>query len=108
MEVRPWPVRKDNEVALQQAEVRKVRWMCDIKTKDTVSCKQLRDRLGINDIISLLLQNRLQWYGHVLRKDDNEWVKKCMEYEVEGVAYNTHTQSHTHTHTHTEPFYGPL
>ena len=26
----------------------------------------------------------LQWYGHVLRKEDNDWVKKCMEYEVEG------------------------
>jgi len=24
------------------------------------------------------------WYGHVLRKEDNVWVKKCMEYEVEG------------------------
>ena len=22
--------------------------------------------------------------GHVLRKDDADWVKKCMEYEVEG------------------------
>ena len=29
-------------------------------------------------------QNRLRWYGHVLRKDDNDWVKKCMEYEVVG------------------------
>jgi len=24
------------------------------------------------------------WYGHVLRKEENDWVKKCMEYEVEG------------------------
>ena len=24
------------------------------------------------------------WYGHVLRKEDNDWVKKCIEYEVEG------------------------
>jgi len=31
----------------------------------------------------VLQQNRLRWYGHVLRKDD-DWVKKCMEYEVEG------------------------
>ena len=23
-------------------------------------------------------------YGHVLRKDDDDWVKKCMEHEVEG------------------------
>ena len=26
----------------------------------------------------------LRWYGHVLRKDDDDWVKKCMEYEVQG------------------------
>ena len=32
----------------------------------------------------LLQQNRLRWYGHVLLKDDNDWVKKCMEYEVVG------------------------
>jgi len=22
--------------------------------------------------------------GHVLQKEDNDWMKKCMEYEVEG------------------------
>jgi len=27
---------------------------------------------------------RLRWYSHVLRKEDDDWVKKCMEYEVEG------------------------
>ena len=32
----------------------------------------------------VLQENRLRWYGHVLRKEDNDWVKKCMEYEVEG------------------------
>jgi len=32
----------------------------------------------------VLQQNRPQWYGHVLRKEDDDWVKKCMEYEVKG------------------------
>jgi len=32
----------------------------------------------------VLQQNRLQWYGHVLRNDDNDWMKKCVECEVEG------------------------
>ena len=41
-------------------------------------------RLGIDNIALVLHQNRLRWYGHVLRKDDDDWVKKCMEYEVEG------------------------
>ena len=26
-----WPVRKENEVALQRSEKRMVRWMCDVK-----------------------------------------------------------------------------
>ena len=37
-----WPVRKENEVALQRAEMRFVRWMCDVKIKDRVSSKELR------------------------------------------------------------------
>jgi len=32
----------------------------------------------------VLQQNRLHWYGHALHKKDDDWVKKCMEYEVEG------------------------
>jgi len=45
----------------------------------------LRERLGIDDIALVLQQNRLRWYGLVLQKDDDDdWVKKCMEYEVEG------------------------
>jgi len=43
----------------------------------------LRERLDIDDIALVLQQNRLQWYGHVLQKDDDS-VKKCMVYEVEG------------------------
>jgi len=51
-------------------------------TRNRVPSKELRERLGIEDIILILQQNRLRWYGHVLRKEDTDWVKKCMEYEV--------------------------
>ena len=71
-------------VALQQAEMRIVRWMCGIKLKDRLPSKELRERLGIDDIALVLQQNRLRWYGHVPRKEDDDCVKKCMEYEVEG------------------------
>jgi len=79
-----WPVRKENVVALQRAEIRMVRWMCGVKLKDRLSSKELRERLGIDDIALVLQQNRLRWYGHVLQKDDDDLVKKCMEYEVQG------------------------
>ena len=71
-----WPVRKENEEALQQAEMRTVRWVCGMKLQDRIPSKGLRERLGLDDIIPVLQQNRLQWYGHVLRKEDNDWVKK--------------------------------
>ena len=33
---RSWPVRKENDVAHQRAEIRMIRWMCDINVKDIV------------------------------------------------------------------------
>ena len=54
------------------------------KLQDRIPSKGLREGIGLDDIISVLQQNRLRWYGHMLQKEDNDWVKKCMEYEVEG------------------------
>jgi len=55
-----WPVIKEYEVALQRAEMRVVRWMCGIKLQDRFPSKGLRERLGLDDIISVLQQNRLR------------------------------------------------
>jgi len=55
-----WPIRKENEVALQRAEMSMVRWMCGIKLQDRGPSKELRERLGLDDIISVLQQNRLR------------------------------------------------
>ena len=54
-----WPVRKENVVALQRVEMRMVRWMCGIKLKDRLPSKELRERLGIDDMALVLQQNRL-------------------------------------------------
>jgi len=58
--------------------------MCGVKLKDRLPSKELRERLGTDDTALVLQQNRLRWYEHVLRKHDDDWVKKCMEYEVKG------------------------
>jgi len=55
-----WPVRKENEVALQRAEMRMVRWMCGVKLQYRVPSKELRGRLSLDDIISVLQRNRLR------------------------------------------------
>jgi len=51
--------------------MRMVRWMCGNKVKDRFPRKELRERLGIDDIGLVLQQNRL-------REEDGDWVKKCI------------------------------
>jgi len=57
--------------------MRMIRWMCNRFT-----CSELRQTLGIGDIITVIQRHRLRWYGHVLRKNENEGVKKCTDFEV--------------------------
>ena len=61
-----WPIKKENDEAHQRTEMRMVRWMCGVKLQKRVPSKGLRERLGLDDIISVLQQNRLRWHGHVL------------------------------------------
>jgi len=46
-----WPVKKENKLTLQQAEMKLIRWMCGVKVTDRFTCTELRERLEIDDII---------------------------------------------------------
>ena len=79
-----WPVGKEGVVALRRAEMGVVGWMCGVELGGRLPGRELRERLGVGDIALVLQQNRLRWCGHVLRRDGEDWVRKCMEHEVEG------------------------
>ena len=36
--------------------------------------------------MTVLQRSRLRWYGRVLRKDNSDWVKKYIDFMVEGVG----------------------
>ena len=46
--------------------------------------EELRRMVGVEPITTFIRDGRLRWCGHVMRKGDEDWVKKCMEYRVEG------------------------
>ena len=46
--------------------------------------EELRNLVGVEPITTVIRSGRLRWYGHVMKKRDEDWVKKCMEYRVEG------------------------
>ena len=51
--------------------------------------EELRQRLGIDSVSGVLRRIRLRWFGHVERKNDDEWLKHVRDWrlmvgEVEG------------------------
>jgi len=48
--------------------MRMIGWMCDVKVKDRAPSKETRERLGIDDVILVLL--------HVLQKEDKYLMNK--------------------------------
>ena len=61
-----------------------IRWMCGISLKDRRTSVEFRRLFGVEPITTVIRSGRLRWYGHVIRKGDEDWVKKCMEFRVEG------------------------
>ena len=63
------------------AEMQMIRWMCGISLKDRRTNEELR-RL-VEPITTFIRSGRLRRCGHVMRKGDEDWVKKCMELKAE-------------------------
>ena len=68
--------RENFKRALHWAGIRVIRWMFGVKLKDRLSCIELRQQLEMEDIVEVMQRNRMQWYGHVLREDDDDWLKQ--------------------------------
>ena len=79
-----WPMKKDNSSLLERAEMRMVRWMCGVTLRDHIRSEELRKSMGILSIEEMLRRARLRWFGHVMRKEYNDWVKRCTKLEVQG------------------------
>jgi len=47
--------------------------------------KNSRELLGLEPVSLMIKKSRFRWFGHVERKDDNDWVRRCTTWEVEGI-----------------------
>jgi len=56
-----WPVKKENELMLQRAEMRMIRWMLRIKVTDSFTCSELRETTGIDEYSDTVTQVKMVW-----------------------------------------------
>jgi len=47
--------------------------------------EELKELLRLKPVSLMIKKCRFRWFGHVERKDDNDWVKCCMTWEAEGI-----------------------
>ena len=78
------PLLVDVGLQFERAEIQMIRWMCGVSMKDTRTSVELRRLVGVEPITTVIRSGTLRWYGHVMRKSDEDWVKKCMEYRIKG------------------------
>ena len=69
---------------LERAEKMINRWMCGVTLRNGKSSEEIRNRLGIVSVSDLVGQGRLRWFGHVERKDADDWVSVCRNMAVSG------------------------
>ena len=60
-----------------------IRWMCDVSIKDRRTSEELRELVGVEHITTVIKSGRLRWYKHVMRKSDEDWVKKVWSIELD-------------------------
>jgi len=56
-----------------------------VKLNERKKSKELRELLGLEPASLMIKKSRLRWFGHVERKDDNDWVKRCIMWKAEGI-----------------------
>ena len=72
-------------MAILKTERVTVRSMCGVKLEDRKNMEELKEILGLKKTLDRMAKaNGLRWYGHVIRRDDDNILKKAMMLEVNG------------------------
>jgi len=79
-----WAMKAEQEARFERTEMRMVRWMSEVSLREKKTSAELRARMGLKPVGEVVRGNRLRWLGHILRKDEEDWVRKCMDYEIDG------------------------
>ena len=76
-----WPTKVQHELKMNCTEMSMIRWMCGVKLNE----RKKSELLGLEPVSLMIKKSRLRWFEHVERKNDNDWVKRCITWEAEWI-----------------------
>jgi hypothetical protein len=78
------PVKVKHESKLETIGLRTMRWIYGVSLRDKIPSTELTVSIGVEPSVEVYRRNGLRWCGHVKRKADDEWLKRCTRIEEEG------------------------
>ena len=80
-----WCLKENKVVILRRTKRSMVRVMCGVKLVNKRNTEELMDMLGLKEAADNLARaNGVRWYGHVLRRPEENVLMKTMVHEVNG------------------------
>ena len=79
-----WAMKKAQERKIEVAEMRMLRWMCGVTRSDRIRNEHIRGTVKVVEASAKAQDKRLQWYGHVRRRESEYVGLRTMEMEVTG------------------------
>ena len=61
-----------------------LRWTSGLTLLDRVRNEDVRKRMGVATLAEKTRENRLRWYGHVLRREQSSVARRSLELTVAG------------------------
>ena len=58
--------------------MRKLRWMCGVTLKDKTRNEHIRGTTRVAQASKKITKRRLNWYGHVMRRDGEHILRKVL------------------------------
>ncbi|CAG4947175.1 unnamed protein product [Parnassius apollo] len=58
-----------------------LRWSAGVSRTDKIRNDYIRGSFKVAMVHEILRENRLRWYGHVMRRDDDHMTKRVMNIE---------------------------
>ena len=79
-----WPMPVKDEKRMATTEMRMVRWAMGVSLLEHRRNEELLEEANVEPIATVMRRGRLEWFGHIKRRDESENIRAVAEMKMEG------------------------
>ena len=79
-----WATTKRQEQRIEVTDMRMLGWMCGVTRKGKIRNEHIRGTTRVAQASKKITERRLNWYGHVMRRDGEHILRKVLRADIPG------------------------